>query len=120
MKKTIAGAIILLITNFAVSSELPDWAKSVAKNGAIDQLIESMHDGPFYKITKIEVTQIKPESEHAVVNVKIDFDDSFGCKARYLNLECIVFGDGLDCGMGMTDCLSPGSLRKNKIRILNL
>lgn len=107
MKKIFVGIITLIITNAAFATSLPGWARTSSKNVAYDTLVEWMQEGPFYKITNVEVLDVKNDVGEELVNVIIHFDDSIGCKERVLDAQCFPADDELACFLVLTDCDLP-------------
>jgi len=118
-KGLIVGILVWVMGTTASASTLPNWAKASTKNAAFNQFVEWMQDGPFYRITEVETAEIKLDSGQDAVRVRIHFDDSKGCKARYLNADCVPFEDALFCSNALTDCKPNQNLTSSKLLKLN-
>ena len=96
--------VVLFFTAFNASAALPAWTKSAAKGAALDQFIDWMRNGPYYTLTDTETSEIKLESGQEGVRVRILFDDSNGCKDRFLNADCLPQNDTMACFYSMSEC----------------
>jgi hypothetical protein len=114
MKQLLWSILTLTVTLTGWASDLPEWSRRSTKNAAFDQLIEWMQEGPFYRITSAEVSEIKFESGQDGIRARIYFDDSSGCKARYVDSDCTPVGDALLCFHTLTDCMPNQVLKSSK------
>ena len=86
-------------------ADLSDQIKLAAKNAALDQFVETMKDGPFYKITTTETSLVRLKSGHEAVEVQITFDDSRDCRGRVHVTVCEPLdANTMFCGYALTNC----------------
>lgn len=115
MKKIFAIGLTIIITNVAIASNLPGSVIASSKNAAFEQLVEWMQEGPFYKITKVAVSESTLDSGEDVVDVIISFDDSLGCNGRSLEARCLPDNNELLCMLRLSDCIADGGQSSTKL-----
>lgn len=114
MNKIIVILVLSIISNIVGATDSPASIKPQVKSFAIDQLVEVMKDGPFYKITEITLTEAESDSGLKSVSAVIYFDDSLGCTERFLETTCVVDNGNLGCFMTLSDCLPKKSITFRK------
>lgn len=114
MNKIIVTLALAIISNIVGATESPASLKPQVKSFAIDQLVEVMTNGPFYKITEITISEAESDAGVKSVSAVIYFDDSLGCTDRFLDTTCLVDNGNLGCFMTLSDCLPLKNINFSK------
>lgn len=79
---------LLLVSINARAKDLPDWVELRSKLSSYEQLVDWMKEGKFYRITRLETSEVRIDPGQLSQETKIFFDDVTSCHNRFLRSTC--------------------------------